>query len=95
MTEITEKQIEHLAELSALELSSEEINKMKNELGNILKFANKVQSVDVKENVVDKNFVTLNSLREDKSEQGLTNEQALMNAPKKENGYYVVSKVVD
>ncbi len=95
MTQISEKQISHLAELSALNLSAEETQKMKTELQNILEFAGKVQSLEIDGDAFDERTVTLSDLREDIVKPGLSNEQALANAPKKENGAYVVSKVVD
>lgn len=95
MTEISEKQIEHLADLSALELSANEKKKMKNELQNILEFASKVKNLEVQAELSEDRFVTLEDLRQDVAKPGLSNEEALSNAPKKDNGCYVVSKVVD
>ena len=95
MTEITEKQIDHLAELSALELDAKEKQKMQNELQNILEFASKVKNLEINMDLADDRFVSLAELRDDIAKSGLSNEEALSNAPKKENGCYVVSKVVD
>ena len=95
MKEITEKQIEHLTELSALSFSNPELKKMKNELEQILKFVDQIESVDVSNEILKTETLSLNSLREDKVSFGLTQEEALANAPRKEDGAYVVSKVVD
>lgn len=95
MAEITNEQIKHLAELSELSLSEEETQSMKKELGDILGFVDKINNCKL--NVFDFNedFVSLKDLREDEPQESLSQEEALSNAPKKENGYYVVSKVVD
>jgi len=95
MAKITNIQVEHLAELSSLELTSAENNKMKADLEQILEFVDKIESANINtsENLTGK--IKLNDLREDEAKEGISQEKALQNAPKSENGCYVVSKVVD
>lgn len=95
MAEIKKEQIKHLAKLSALSLTEKEEDAMKDELSNILGFVDKINNCNLSVFDYSEDFVTLDSLREDKPKPGLTQEESLANAPKKENGYYVVSKVVD
>lgn len=95
MAEITDKQIEHLADLSALSLTVEEKNKMKKDLEQILTFVDTIESLEVANLRIEPTYTTLNGLREDKETESISQEKALMNAPAKENGAYVVSKVVD
>ena len=95
MAEFKDEQILHLAELSALELSTEEIASIKGELTSILQFAGKVVSVSVESSTESGRKVSLSSLRSDDVTEGLSNSQALANAPKSESGCYVVSKVVE
>ena len=95
MAEIKKEQIKHLAKLSALSLTEKEEDAMKDELSNILGFVDKINNCNLSVFDYSEDFVTLDSLREDKPKPGLTQEESLTNAPKKENGYYVVSKVVD
>lgn len=95
MAKITDKQVEHLAELSSLEFSESDKMKMKKDLEQILEFVDKIENanIDFSEKQVAK--ITLNELREDEPKEGISQEKALQNAPKAENGYYVVSKVVE
>lgn len=95
MKEITDKQIEHLSDLSALALTVEEKNKMKKDLEQILTFVDKIESVDAKNQRIDSTTTSLAGLREDVVKPSISQEKALANAPAKENGAYVISKVVD
>lgn len=95
MKEITDKQIEHLSDLSALALTVEEKNKMKKDLEQILTFVDKIESVDAKNQRIDSATTSLAGLREDVVKPSISQEKALANAPAKENGAYVISKVVD
>ena len=95
MKEITDKQIEHLSDLSALALTDEEKNKMKKDLEQILTFVDKIESVDAKNQRIDSATTSLAGLREDVVKPSISQEKALANAPAKENGAYVISKVVD
>lgn len=95
MAEIKKEQIKHLAKLSALSLTEKEEDAMKDELSNILGFVDKINGCNLSVFDYSEDFVSLDSLREDEPKTGLTQEESLANAPKKENGYYVVSKVVD
>ena len=95
MKEITDKQIEHLAELSSLNLTTEEKNKMKTDLEQILTFVDAIEALDAANLSVDSAVTTLNELREDIVFPSISQDKALKNAPVQENGAYVVSKVVD
>ena len=95
MKEITDKQIEHLADLSALALTVEEKNKMKKDLEQILTFVDAIESIDAKNQHIDSATTSLSSLREDVVKPSISQEKALENAPAQENGAYVISKVVD
>ena len=46
MSEITKKEIEHLAELSRLELKDKEIDKLEHDLGEILNYFNELKKVN-------------------------------------------------
>ena len=95
MAEISIEQLNHLEELSELEFSKEAKQKMKNDLTQIVSFINEIESCNLKLEELPEKCITLDSLREDNSEIGLTQEEALANAPRKADGYYSVAKVVD
>ena len=95
MKEITNKQIEHLADLSSLSLTDSEKTKMKKDLEQILTFVDEIEKVDASNINIETSSVKLSELREDVAKQSISQETALKNAPAKENGAYVVPKVVD
>ena len=95
MAEISNEQLDHLEELSELEFSSEAKQKMKNDLNQIVSFINEIESCSLELEELPEKCTTIENLREDEPEVGLTQEEALANAPRKSDGYYSVAKVVD
>jgi aspartyl-tRNA(Asn)/glutamyl-tRNA(Gln) amidotransferase subunit C len=87
--------IKHLASLSALELNEEEIDEMKKDFERILKFVDQIESCEVSNQYKEDRLVNLSELREDKLKVGLTQEEVLLNAPKKKGGCFVVPQVVE
>lgn len=95
MAEISNEQLNHLEELSELEFSAEAKQKMKKDLTQIVSFINEIESCNLKLEELPEKCVNLASLRDDEPEAGLSQEEALANAPRKSDGYYSVAKVVD
>jgi aspartyl-tRNA(Asn)/glutamyl-tRNA(Gln) amidotransferase subunit C len=92
---IDKKVVEHVALLARLDLTDEEMKTFENQLGQILEHASRVQELDT-DNVAPTSHIAplTNVLREDKKGKCLTNEEALSNAPKQEDGGFVVPKIV-
>lgn len=91
---ITEKDVKHIASLSKLEFNEEEIEGFVSDLNNIVNYVNtlaKVNTDDVKE---ISNLTPLKELRKDEIKQSLSQEEAIMNAPKQKDGGFSVPKVV-
>ena len=85
----------NVAKLSKLELTEEEIELFSRQLGDILKFIEKLNELDTEN--VEPFYELINQktpMREDIPKEGLTQEEALKNAPQKENGFFVVPRVV-
>ena len=83
-------QVKKVAKLANLTLTPKEEEKFSNQLSNILGYIEELNSVDTSDipptfNVVSKE----NVLREDREEVGLTQEEALSNAPVKKEGFFV------
>jgi aspartyl-tRNA(Asn)/glutamyl-tRNA(Gln) amidotransferase subunit C len=95
---IDQKTIEHIAELSRLELSEEEIQKKIQELGDILNYVDVLQEVDTSEaETADGGTRDLeNKWREDEvfdfGEESA--EKMIEMAPQKENGQIKVKKIM-
>ena len=88
--------IKYVAHLARLKLTPEEEQKLGAQLGNILGYIEKLKEVDVSGvEPTAHAFPLVNVFRADEPRRGLTNEDALRNAPKQSGGLFVVPKVVE
>lgn len=94
MTDISGMDIDHLATLARLNLSSEEKERFSKELPKILVFVDELQKVEIDDAVTPREAVALDSLREDEPRSDhLSLEQIAKIAPKFENNQLVVPAV--
>ncbi|WP_353134943.1 Asp-tRNA(Asn)/Glu-tRNA(Gln) amidotransferase subunit GatC [Pseudopedobacter sp.] len=93
---IDKETVEKIAHLGRLSLTEEEKEKSIVELSEILSFMEKLNEVDVTgvAPLIHLND-EVNVLREDVEKQELTREEALKNAPLKNEAYFKVSKVIN
>ena len=92
---LSTEDVRHIAMLSRLELTPEELERFKDQLSRILDFVEKLnrlntEGIDPKFQVIPHQKV----LREDLPAPGLAREDALRNAPREKDGFFVVPKVV-
>ena len=91
---LTKDQVKHVAKLANLPLSADEEEKYSEQLSKILDYIDQLNSVDTKD--VEPTFNVSgqsNVVREDEAETSLNQEDALSNASKKENGFFVTKGV--
>ncbi|NPA53269.1 MAG: Asp-tRNA(Asn)/Glu-tRNA(Gln) amidotransferase subunit GatC [Aquificae bacterium] len=85
-----------IAKLAKLQLDTQEVEIFSQQLPKILEFIEKLEELET-ENILP--FYELidkeTPLREDIPQKGLSQEEALSNAPEKFNGFFVVPRVVD
>lgn len=88
--------VKYVANLARLSLTEAEEQKLGTQLDSILGYIEKLKEVDVS-NVepTAHAFPIVNVWRADEIKPGLTNEEALQNAPSKANGLFVVPKIVE
>ncbi len=84
-----------VATLAKIKLSEEEIEIFSKQLPEIIAFVEKLEELDTKDvppfyEIVDQPA----PLRPDVPKPGLTQEEALANAPEKKDGFFVVPRVV-
>jgi len=93
---IDRETVEKIAHLGRLSLTEQESDRYIIELSEILSFMEKLGEVDVTnvEPIIYMNDV-VNILRPDQVVQEMTREEALLNAPLKNEEYFKVSKVID
>ena len=94
--EFSKETIDHLSKLALLELTEEEKEELSKQLGDILNYFKKLDSLDTS----DVNPMThpveglKNVFREDIPWNSLTNEEALRNAKHTKDGYFKSGKVI-
>lgn len=93
---IDEAQVRRVALLSRLELSDREVAQFSTQLSDIVAYIEKLNELDT-ENVepLAHCLPVKNVLREDVPGPSLTNEQALANAPQRQDEYFKVPKILD
>ncbi|MCM1246707.1 MAG: Asp-tRNA(Asn)/Glu-tRNA(Gln) amidotransferase subunit GatC [Roseburia sp.] len=93
---ITDETIEYVGILAKLELSDEEKEQAKKDMGRMLDYIDKLNELDT-ENVEPMShvFPVDNVFREDVVTNDDDREQMLANAPKKKEGTYMVPKTFD
>lgn len=94
---ITREVVEHVALLARLELSEKEKDEYTMQLNQILDHMDKLSRLDTED--IEPTFYVLeeirNVFRSDVCEKGLTQEEALENAPEKESGCFKVPPVIE
>lgn len=94
---IDDNTIDKLAKLSSLEIDDSKKESLKAELGEIINFVENLNELDVSH--IDATFTTVEGgtpLREDISNQDLEmSKHILENAPKSEDGYFIVPKIIE
>lgn len=88
--------VDKVAHLARLELAESEKEAMMEDMGKILDFMAKLNEVDTS-GVEPLVYMTdeINVLREDVVKQEITHEEALKNAPKHDENYFLVAKVIE
>ncbi|MEI8143048.1 MAG: Asp-tRNA(Asn)/Glu-tRNA(Gln) amidotransferase subunit GatC [Candidatus Berkelbacteria bacterium] len=97
MAKITTEEIRHIAKLSRLDLTDAEVTLYGDQLSGVLDYVAELQKVDT-ENVADCNNVTglENVWRDDTVvASGISADDVAINAPKFENGSFVVPGVFE
>lgn len=96
MARITKDNVEHVANLARLSFTEEELETFTKQLDDIIGFAEQLNELDT-ENVEPTTHVLglSNVLRNDESREWLTNEEALKNAPDKQDGQVKVPAVLE
>ncbi|MEY4486856.1 MAG: hypothetical protein RL440_1392 [Bacteroidota bacterium] len=94
--EINEALLDHIANLSKLSFEGSEKEAIRQDLQRMIAFVDKLSELDttgVEPLIFMSNEV--NRLRDDSTEQSVSHEEALRNAPKKDSDYFRIPKVLD
>ncbi|HAK70177.1 MAG TPA: Asp-tRNA(Asn)/Glu-tRNA(Gln) amidotransferase GatCAB subunit C [Cryomorphaceae bacterium] len=90
---ITKEQIKHLAHLSRLELTDNEVDSMQGDMEKILEFVAKIDELDLTGvEPLTQMSASVDVMRTDQARNMITKEQALKNAPDANSDYFRVPK---
>ena len=92
---ITEQDVRDVAKLGRLRLTDDEVSHFTGQLGAVLEYVGKLNELDLKGveplyHASDHHSVT----REDQAQPGFTPDQALANAPARQDDFFKVPKVL-
>jgi len=93
---ISNETIDHIAHLARLEFEGEKKEAIREDLQRIISFMDKLQEVNT-DSVEPLIFMTdeVNHLREDIVHETLTQDEVLLNAPKRDSDYFRIPKVLN
>lgn len=94
--QVSKEEILHIAKLADLNLKEEEVNKYRENLEDILNFAQVVNKAPIKglQETIGANEA-YNAFRKDEIKQGLNREELMQNAPEKQEGMFKIPKVIN
>jgi len=93
---ISKEEVKHIAKLSKLEFSEEELEKYTSDLSDIVDMANELANVDVSGVKPTAHILDVkNVFRKDERQQSYDRELILENAPSKDAGCISVPRVVE
>jgi aspartyl-tRNA(Asn)/glutamyl-tRNA(Gln) amidotransferase subunit C len=92
---ITREDVEHISWLASIRISDEEKEEFVDQFNSILDYFHQLDEVDTEGIEPTYRVVDLaNVFRDDVAYKSLTQEEALKNAPKIENGYFKSPRIV-
>ena len=93
---ITKEEVLYVANLARLDLDEASIDKFAGQIGNILEYIELLNQVDTQDVKPTSHAIELtNAFRDDEEKEHLDRDQVLANAPQKENGSFIVPKVIE
>lgn len=94
---VTKEEVRKVADLAKLEFAEQELNSLTTELNSVLGYIDQLKELDVANVPPLENLnetMQEPALRKDEARECLTVEEALRNAPKAADGYFLVPKVL-
>jgi aspartyl-tRNA(Asn)/glutamyl-tRNA(Gln) amidotransferase subunit C len=96
MADTSKIDVAYVAKLARLNLSDEETRTFEKQLGDVLRYADKIGQLDISQVEAATHAIPIfNVFREDEPRDWLTAEEALRNAPRQANNLFIVTKVVE
>jgi aspartyl-tRNA(Asn)/glutamyl-tRNA(Gln) amidotransferase subunit C len=92
---ITKEEVLHVAHLARLDIDEADIDRFAGQIGTILDYVDQLKQVDTDDVAATSHAIAMtNAFREDAEQDHLDREDALANAPEKDEGGFMVPKVI-
>lgn len=92
---ITRDDVEHISWLASIKITDEEKDEFVGQFNSILEYFHQLDEVETEGIEPTYRVVDLaNIFREDKTSRSLSQDEALKNAPRRENGYFKSPRIV-
>ncbi len=92
---ITSEDVEHISWLASIKIDDDEKDELVDQFNSILDYFHQLDEVDTEGIEPTYRVVDLSNIfRDDESCKSLSQEQALKNAPRRENGYFKSPRIV-
>ncbi len=92
---ITQEEVQHVADLSRLSFSEQEMENITKQLNDILTYVAQLEEVETSDvEPMAHVFKIVNAFRQDQVKQSLPSDKALANAPERENNTFVVPRII-
>ncbi|TFB14259.1 Asp-tRNA(Asn)/Glu-tRNA(Gln) amidotransferase subunit GatC [Filobacillus milosensis] len=96
MSKISKDQVKHVANLARLAITEEEAEKYSEQLSAIIGFSEQLNELDTSGVEPTTHVLDMkNVLRKDEPKEWISKEEALKNAPDKQNGQFKVPSILD
>ncbi|MGB9667624.1 MAG: Asp-tRNA(Asn)/Glu-tRNA(Gln) amidotransferase subunit GatC [Thermosulfidibacteraceae bacterium] len=93
---VDRKELEYIAQIAKIDFTREEGEKLIKDLVRIIEYVEKLKEVDVDGvEPMYHPFTIEQRLREDVVKNWLSNEEALLNAPDRKDGFFRVPKIIE
>lgn len=93
---ITQQEVIHVAHLARLDVDESATGKFAHQLATILEYVDQLNQLDTEGVIPTSHAIELtNAFRDDTPREHLDRDMALANAPEKEDGNFVVPRIID
>jgi len=96
MAEVSREEVEHVAQLARMALTSQDLERVGTELNRILEHFNRLQELDTEDVAPTSHAIPMtNVFREDQVGESLSVEDVVENAPERSDDFFRVPRIVE
>jgi aspartyl-tRNA(Asn)/glutamyl-tRNA(Gln) amidotransferase subunit C len=96
MAEVSREEVEHVAQLARMALTSQDLERVGTELNRILEHFNRLQELDTEDVAPTSHAIPMtNVFREDQVGESLSVEDVVENAPERSDDFFKVPRIVE